>query len=685
MMAEFIRNLPLRHKLNGLVVIVTATILLFVSLAYYIHQQQVIEQQANVELTTLGQIYAQSCTAALAFDDNTGAKKLLQSIKVKKNILGAAILRPDGTVFAEYLTVATAADLMKNLEQHSGEHQATRYYNNNDIFQLCTPMILDNENMGHLVLLANFHDVRALQKNFLVFLGLLFGIAVLLSWLISIWLQRHLMAPIDSLMDTMDLVSRNNDFSLRATTTTSDELGQLCQQFNIMLQRIDNQDTLLKTQKEGLNFLATHDPLTNLPNRNLFNDRLQEGVARARRNHSGLAVMFIDLDRFKNINDTLGHDAGDELLKEVAHRIKDTVREIDTVARFGGDEFVVMVTDTAPENLTRVADKLQQAIRQPIELHQCKVVITPSIGISSFPQHGDTPEQLIKYADVAMYHAKNNGRDGYHRYSSDMATKINERFNMENRLQVALESNELYLHYQPQYDLRTQTICGCEALLRWQTGGEQISPVAFIPVAEESGLIVPIGLWVLNQACQQAKQWQLSGYPIMPVAVNVSARQFFAAGLIDEVEKALIKASLPAQWLEIEITESMVMNDIDKAIAIMENLSAMGVGLALDDFGTGYSSLAYLKRFPLNKIKIDRSFVRDLLIDADDSAITKAVISMSLAMNFKVIAEGIETQAQFDFLLELNCDQGQGFLMSKPISPEELTALLASHHTPSCA
>lgn len=673
-MAGFIGNLPLRHKLNGLVIIVTTVVLLLVSLVYYIHQRHTIEHQASVELTTLGKIYAQSCTAALAFDDTAGAEKLLQSIGVKNTILSATIIRLDDTTFANYVAENVLTEHIDASKIKSNGQQLK----NGDLFQLSTPMVLDNEIIGYLVLIADFHDVRALQKNFLRFLVLVFCVSLLISGLLSIRLQSHLMAPINSLMGTMASVSQNNDFTLRVNTTSQDELGLLCQQFNKMLQRIDNQDALLKAQKDGLNFLATHDALTTLPNRTLFNDRLHEGIARARRNQSGLAVMFIDLDRFKNINDTLGHDAGDELLKIVAQRIKETVREIDTVARFGGDEFVVMLADIDPEHLERVAGKLKYAISQTIKLHQTQVVITPSIGMSTFPQHGDSPELLIKYADLAMYHAKNNGRDGCHRYSSEMADDIHERFSMENRLQGALARNELYLHYQPQYDLRTKAICGCETLLRWESDGELISPVAFIPIAEESGLIVPIGMWVLKQACIQAKMWQQAGYPLIPVAVNVSARQFFAPGLIEEVKKALSQTDLPPTWLEIEITESMVMKDIDKAVTIMEQLSNMGVGLALDDFGTGYSSLAYLKRFPLKKIKIDRSFVRDLLLNADDKAITKAVISLSIAMNFKVIAEGIETQEQFDFLRSLNCDLGQGFLMSKPIAAEEFTALLAS-------
>lgn len=673
-MVGFVGNLPLSHKLNGLVIIVTTVILLLVSLVYYVHQRQTIEQQASIELGTLGQIYAQSCTAALAFEDDAGAKKLLQSMGVKNSILAAAILRRDNTVFAYYLAANAAPELLDSFK-NAGTSQDS---NISELFQLSTPMVLDSETIGHLVLTADFRDVRALQKDFVLFLGLLFCVSLLISGLLSMRLQRHLIAPINNLMGTMALVTQNNDVSLRVAATTQDELGQLCQQFNTMLQRIDDQDALLKAQKDGLNFLATHDALTALPNRTLFHDRLQEGIARARRNKSGLAVMFIDLDRFKNINDTLGHDAGDELLKIVAQRIKETVREIDTVARFGGDEFVVMLADIKPEHLERVAEKLTHAIRQTIKLHQTQVVITPSIGMSTFPPHGDSPELLIKYADLAMYHAKNNGRDGCHRYSSEMAAEIHDRFNMENKLQGALARKELSILYQPQYDLRTRAICGCETLLRWETNGEQISPVAFIPIAEESGLIVPIGLWVLNQACLQAKEWQQAGYPVMPVAVNVSARQFFAPGLIDEVQNALSQTALPPAWLEIEITESMVMKDIDKAITIMEQISAMGVGLALDDFGTGYSSLAYLKRFPLNKIKIDRSFVRDLLLNADDKAIAKAVISLSLAMNFRVIAEGIETQAQFDFLRDLNCDQGQGFLMSKPIAAQEFTKLLAA-------
>jgi len=425
-----------------------------------------------------------------------------------------------------------------------------------------------------------------------------------------------------------------------------------------------------------LRFLATHDALTGLPNRTLFYDFLNKALARAKRNNTSLAVLFIDLDRFKNINDTMGHDIGDLLLKTIATRLHQALRDDDTVARFGGDEFVIMLDNFKTETVDYVVNKATCAIKAPISLQGKTVVITPSIGISFFPQHGETTDQLIKFADVAMYHAKNSGRDLSKCYLPEMTSKLSARINLEHKLSDALHREEFSIHYQPQYDLITRRMCGCEALLRWNVDGIQISPVEFIPIAEESGQIVAIGRWVLQQACAQAKLWQSPEFEPIKVAVNVSPRQFFSSDLIKDVEKALTDSGLPPTSLELEVTETMIMTDVEVAISIMNRLGAMGIDIALDDFGTGYSSLSYFKRFPLSKLKIDRSFVRDLMCDEDDAAITRAIISMARALDINVIAEGIETEEQLEFLSNLDCKYGQGFLLSRPVTAEVYTALL---------
>lgn len=674
-MKRYIQNLPLRYKLNAIIVSITALTLLFVTAAYYIHQRDLLKQQATVELATLSKIYGDTCTAALAFEDKNGANDLLRSLSAKPTVLAASVLNKQGETFASYLAAGVSATLLAALST-SKSLEALTSNNDTEWYYQKSPIMLDQEAIGTFVILSDFSDVYAAQISFATFLSVLFSFALILSLFMSSRFQRHITLPIQNLISIMGNVAENNDFSLRVQKTTDDEVGHLCLGFNTMLERIENQDALLRDQKENLRFLATHDALTGLPNRTLFYDLLHKGMARSRRNKKSLAVLFIDLDRFKNINDTMGHDIGDLLLKAIATQLRQALRDDDTVARFGGDEFVIMLDNLKMEAIEYVMTKVTRAIKTPVVLLGRQVVITPSIGISFFPQHGETPDQLIKYADVAMYHAKNSGRDLSRRYLPEMTSKLSARLNLESKLIDALQRNEFTIHYQPQYDLRTRRMCGCEALLRWNVDGVQVSPVEFIPIAEENGQIVSIGRWVLQQACAQAMLWQHCELDPIKVAVNVSPRQFFSSDLIKDVEKALSDSGLPPTCLELEVTETMIMTDVEEAIAIMNRLGAMGIEIALDDFGTGYSSLSYFKRFPLSKLKIDRSFVRDILYDEGDAAITRAIISMARALNINVIAEGIETEKQLEFLSNLDCQYGQGFLLSRPVTAEMYTALL---------
>ncbi|MEM7543805.1 MAG: EAL domain-containing protein, partial [Pseudomonadota bacterium] len=431
--------------------------------------------------------------------------------------------------------------------------------------------------------------------------------------------------------------------------------------------------TELKRSQQELENLAHRDVLTGLPNRLYFQSRLEGAIKRAKRTTTSGAVLFIDLDRFKNINDSLGHQAGDTLLNEVAERLKRCVRQDDTVARIGGDEFTLLIEGVdPPENAEVVANKVLDAFRAPFKLDRHDYHVTPSIGISLFPRDGVSIDTLLRNADTAMYEAKNRGRNAFAIYTESLTSAARERIELENNLRRALERQEFFLCYQPQLDLLSGEMIGAESLIRWQHPDHGlVSPAQFIPIAEESGLIVDIGRWVLETACMQARNWYDSGLRIGRIAVNVSGQQISRGNLVETCQAALEQSGLPANMLELEVTETFIMNNTEGAIEELNRLKDIGIFLSIDDFGTGYSSLAYLKRLPVDVIKIDQSFVRDIPHDLDDAAITRAVIALGNSLRLDVLAEGVETEDQRQFLLRDGCTKGQGYLFSKPLIANE--------------
>ncbi len=438
-----------------------------------------------------------------------------------------------------------------------------------------------------------------------------------------------------------------------------------------------------KTHQDELARQANHDSLTGLPNRNLLWDRIDRACARTQRYGGFAAVAFLDLDNFKVVNDSLGHSLGDHLLRAVAARLESSLRAMDTVARLGGDEFVLVLSDQKTEQ--SVSGELQRVVEsfsQPFAVDGRDVFITASVGVALYPQDAKDPESLMKSAELAMYRAKESGRNAYQLYTAELQTRVTERLALEGMLRRALERGELALHYQPQVDLRTNRIFGCEALIRWnQADLGMIGPAKFIPLAEETGLIVPIGEWVVRTACLQSRAWQNAGLPAVTMAVNISARQFREKNLLQVVAKILAETGLDPTQLELEVTESVIMHDAQHVIAALQAFRDMGVRLSVDDFGTGYSSLSYLKRFPVDRLKIDQSFVRDITTDADDAAIAQAVITLGHTMNLRVIAEGVETPEQLAFLRRNQCDEMQGYLFGKPMPAHEFGKLLETGRT----
>ncbi len=445
-----------------------------------------------------------------------------------------------------------------------------------------------------------------------------------------------------------------------------------------------------KKAEERILFLAYYDSLTSLPNRILFKDRLYQSLVMAKRHQRLLAILFLDLDNFKRINDTLGHPAGDELLKQAAVRLSNYIRKSDSISRYsadefstvlarlGGDEFTILLTEIAQAHDTiKVAQRILDAIAQPFDIEGQEVFITASIGIAIYPIDGEDVDTLLKNCDTAMYHAKNEGRNNYKFYEQSLNKTALDILTLENNLRKALDKQEFIVYYQPRIDIRTRNIVGLEALIRWRHPQKgMIPPSEFIPMAEENGLIVPIGEWVLNEACKQNKTWQAKGFAPVFISVNLSGKQFKQQNLIKVIQQALSETALDPRYLELEITESIIQ-DTGSTAVILCDLRNLGLKISVDDFGTGYSSLSYLRRFPVDALKIDRSFVKDATKDMDSAAIVKAIIAMSHCLKLRVVAEGVETEEQLKFLSDEGCDEFQGYLISPPLPADEVVRFLA--------
>jgi len=434
-----------------------------------------------------------------------------------------------------------------------------------------------------------------------------------------------------------------------------------------------------KIAEETINFQAYHDLLTKLPNRALLRDRLSLAINQAKREDEHLAVMFLDLDRFKNINDSLGHMIGDELLQQVSMRLKECIRAGDTLARFGGDEFTLMLPKLgeAREDASKLANKINETLKQPFNIDGHELYVSTSIGIALYPQDGTNIDSLIKHADVAMYHVKGQGKNGYQFYSNEMNVPYIEKLSLDTGIHKALDNNEFNLVYQPQVNLRTGEIVGVEALLRWEHPEHgPISPAEFIPFSEESGLIVDIGMWVIKTACAELSRWRIAGLPDIRMSINISARQLTEENIVNNILDILKDYDIPGHCLELEITENAIMDDMDSVIRKLKELSGQDITIAIDDFGTGYSSLSYLHKLPIQTLKIDRTFLKESRINKGDNTIINTIVAMAKGLNLNVIAEGVESQSQLDYLREIECSEAQGFLFGKPLPPDVISQLL---------
>lgn len=666
-------KLSIRSKLILIITGISLVVLFSLFVVSVLTQRSMLREALQQEVQILAQDLSRNCSAALVFDDRPAATEILNNLRNKPQVVFGSIVSVDGKLFARYQRQLDV-ELPYNLYLHVPSGGQAEAIFSGGFLKVAQAIIFNQEQIGTLYIFAGLDKIQQVLLRYIA-LGLsgLAGAAVL-AWLLALWLQRLISRPIESLASTMLTVSTEQDYSRRVTMERSDELGTLVENFNEMLNQIQVRDSELQEKQRRLNYLAYHDALTGLANRLLFDDRLQHALENARRNGNRVALFFIDLDRFKNINDSLGHKTGDMVLKEVAARLSSVIRAGDTLARLGGDEFVIICEQAAErQGITTLAEKVQQVLNRPVLSGRQELFVSGSIGVSVFPEDGECVESLMQCADVAMYQAKEQGRNNYQFFTPGMTELAQEALLMESKLRKALDNQELLLHYQPQVDMASGCIIGMEALLRWQHPVMGlVSPGKFIPLAEETGLIIPIGKWVLQQACRQAMLWQKAGYPAWTMAVNISPKQFWQADLLDAIEQALEEAGLDPALLELEITETAIMQDAEKAIETMRQVRERGIRLAIDDFGTGYSSLSCLQRFPLSKLKIDQSFTRDILAGEDRGAIAVGIMALARTLKLDVIAEGVEQAEQVEFLLAKGCTEGQGYHLGRPMPAEGL-------------
>lgn len=672
-MKAWFQSRTLRDKVQIVILVTTTVALLLLFLFQVVLQYVELRRTALEELRHQLDHVSEDVSRTLSAGNRDEAENQLRELATNPKILCGQIFTLEGGLFASYGQNLNP-DYHLSLQKFPADHY--QFY----LDHLCMhrPLQHQGRNQGLLVVQASLLDLQAAMARFVMTWVFILMVAWLLSFLLSRKFREVVSGPLEKLTLAMKTVSEEKSSTLRIEDVGSDELSQLTAGFNDMLEQIEQRDSELTLHRDRLEHMAHHDSLTGLPNRLLFNDRLKQAIQRAERSKRPIALIFIDLDRFKIINDTLGHDVGDLVLVEAASRLESALRKSDTVARLGGDEFVVILEEfESQQSVAQISRKIIDEISEECQIMDHSLYVTASLGISFYPDNGTDLTTLKRCADIAMFRAKESGRDNYQFYLPGMGDLARKTLTLESDLRCALEKDQLRLFFQPQISMKSGYVCGAEALLRWdhpQRG--MVLPGEFIPLAEETGLIVPMGEWALREACQRGRAWLDRGLGPIRFSVNVSPRQFRQPNLVGRIQTVLEETGLPAHLLELEVTESLLMGDVEDAIRKMNELRRLGVLLAIDDFGSGYSSLSYLKHFPINKLKIDRSFIRDLHQNRHDLAIAASVASLAEVMGLEALAEGVETKDQEEALIGLGIEWAQGFFYQVPLPVDQFEDFL---------
>lgn len=644
--------------------------ILSVSLALILIDISLLQSTRNASLHSQLEIIAKNLSSSLVFQDQDSAQEVLNSLSLDSTILHVSVKDSNNENFANYslsTTLQTSVPIVFgwiNIPEQ-------------EIFE--KDIFAHKEKVGVLQVTLSNIKLSSHITQLMIYCTYVLIVVTFFTFLTSLWMQRSISGPIRKLSHLSNNITAQNNYTLRTDINGTDEIAQLANDFDKMLDQIENRDIMLEKKvmlrtaeievlAEDFRHRAFHDTLTGLPNRALLTERFLLAISHAKRNQSQFALLLLDLDNFKNINDSLGHDFGDELLKSVASRITHTVRAEDLVCRLGGDEFIVLIENVnSPSDVKRASTNITIALNKQATILNKRIEITTSIGGSIYPVHGSDLTTLKRSADIAMYNAKDTGRNQYKLFEPQMEAKTLHRLMVQNELRMAISTGQIRPYFQPKINAQTKLISGCEVLVRWQHPKDGlIFPDNFIPIAEEAGLIRLIDYYVLDQACQQAKKWLDGGIGAIPVAINLSGAHFRDDNIVGIIKIALTSNGLPPELLEIELTEAVLISDPDKALSTLQAISDLGVKISLDDFGVGYSSLYYLRKLPVDIIKIDRSFVSSVNTNLQDQRLVKGIVSLAQGLGLDVVAEGVETQEQESFLSHAGCHYLQGYYYLKP-------------------